>query len=405
MRLAHWLLLSLISLASLPGWIWTPASAAETPTGFITTKGTSFMLDGQPFRVAGVNNHYLAYASRDEVVRVLDDAVAMNANVVRTFVTPIIGSLDGRVPTIWKWRSPADASNLGVRGAWMAAWDPDKAAMVINEGPNGLQKLDFLLYEAGRRNLRLIIGFADFWAYTGGAQQISAWYGGKEKHSFFGLDSRARADYRRLVEAILTRTNTLTGVAYRDDPTILGWNLLNEPDIRPNELYMSWVSEMAAFVKSLDSRHLLATGHDSVRTNLAELDLKEIDFGTWHGYPAYRNVTTAAFSDLIADACRKAEAAGKPVLLEEFGVASRDPSRNQADSYRDWLALIERTPDCAGWLVWRLVSRQDSGAYPFDFDKFDIHRDEGPAWSVLRDGASSLTRGQPRAMPAPSGKP
>src|SRR6478609_11518204 len=138
MRLARWLTIALVGLALLSGWL--PGRAAAAETGFVTTQGTSFMLDGRTFRVAGVNNHYLAYASRDEVIRVLDDAVAMNANVVRTFVTPIIGSGDGRMQTIWKWRSPADASNLGVRGAWMAAWDPDKSAMVINQGPNGLEK-------------------------------------------------------------------------------------------------------------------------------------------------------------------------------------------------------------------------------------------------------------------------
>lgn len=60
-----------------------------------------FLLDGKPFRVAGVNNHYLTFGSSGEVTRVLDDATAMGANVVRTFLQPVIGSLDGRVPTIW----------------------------------------------------------------------------------------------------------------------------------------------------------------------------------------------------------------------------------------------------------------------------------------------------------------
>lgn len=71
------------ALLSVPAVV----SAANDPsaTSHIKTSGTNFALDGRPFFVTGVNNHYLTYRSQAEVTRVLDDAVAMGANVVRTF--------------------------------------------------------------------------------------------------------------------------------------------------------------------------------------------------------------------------------------------------------------------------------------------------------------------------------
>src|SRR5271166_6798047 len=91
-----------------------PAGSATAEPQFVGVEGAHFVLHGSRFNVAGINNHYLTFGSRAEVERVLDDAVAIGANVVRTFIQPVIGSLDGkRVPTIWDWRSTASSNDLG----------------------------------------------------------------------------------------------------------------------------------------------------------------------------------------------------------------------------------------------------------------------------------------------------
>ena len=370
------------------------SGAAETVANshreFVTTRGYKFYVDGAEFRVAGVNNHYLPWGSREEVIRVLDDAVAMNANVVRTFIEPIIGSLDNSSPTIWDWKSRNDSSNLGVNGAYMAYWDPTKRAMDINYGPDGLEKIDFLIAEASKRKLRLIVAFLDFWAYTGGAPQMSAWHGGGRDNHFFASNAETAADYKQLVRAVVKRVNSITGTAYEDDPTIFAWELMNEPDIEPNSLFFSWVGEMSSYVKSLDPDHLLASGSDGVRTRLNEMALRDIDFGTWHGYPAYAGVPPEKFGSRIASNCDLARVYDKPVLLEEFGVARSNPA--QSEIYKGWLSQMEADENCAGWLVWRLVARQNNNRYPADeHDQFDIHNDGGAAWSVLKAAAARVT--------------
>jgi mannan endo-1,4-beta-mannosidase len=379
-----------VLVASACSSLFTETAWVEPLRDFVTQSGGRFMLNGKEYRVAGVNNHYLAYGSQKEVEAVLDDAQAMNVNVVRMIVTPIIGSLDGQMRTIWNWRSDADSSNLGVSGAYMAYWDPTTRSMAINDGPNGLQRLDFVLDAAAKRHLRLIIAFADYWGYTGGARQMSAWYTPKVDDEFFANDARTQADYKRLVHAIVGRTNSLSGVPYKDDPTVFAWELMNEPDIHPTSLFRDWVGEIAAYVKSLDTHHLVTSGHSSINTRLLELESPDIDFGTWHGYPEYLHMSARQFEQLILDYCNIATGYGKPVVLEEFGESSSDP--NRPEDYGHWLKAISDDRHCGGWLVWRLVSRQANGQFPYDHDQFDIHRDGSEVWTVLKEAASA-TRG------------
>ena len=389
-----WAIAALLGLllylsSTLPGFS-QEGSDADAGTGFVRTEGTQFTLDGKPFFVAGVNNHYLTFGSRAEVLGVLDAAVAMKANTVRTFLQPVIGSLDGvAAPTIWNWKSKEESSNLGVNGAYMLYWDARAERMGINDGPQGLQRFDMLVAEAAKRKLKLIIAFLDFWDYTGGAQQMRAWYGSTDKGTFFFNDPRTKRDYQDWVRHVLNRVNPLTGIAYKDDPTIFAWELMNEPNIEPPSLYIEWVSEMTAYVKSIDPNHLVSSGHANFTNRISDLAIPTVDFGTWHGYPQYENLPADKYDRVIREFCAIGRKNNKPVILEEFGYPRFKP--DQARIYQTWLDAIHDDPDCAGWLVWRLVSRQDSGRYPADkYDGFDLHKDGGAAWNVLQSAAEKL---------------
>jgi mannan endo-1,4-beta-mannosidase len=293
-------LFALIALDGAANAAWSGEAQAQ----FVRRDGTGFVLGGKPFNVAGVNNHYLSFGSRAEVLRVLDDAVAMNANVVRTFIQPVIGSVDGTsVPTIWDWKSEAASGDLGTKGVYFIYWDTRLRSIGFNDRDDGFGRLDFTIAEAAKRNLKLIIAFLDFWDYTGGAQQIRSWYGSQDKNTFFFSDPRPLEDYRALVKHVLTRRNSVTDIVYKDDPAILGWDLMNEPNIEPPSLTLRWIDDMAAYVKSVDPNHLVGSGHG--HEHMGDVALPSIDFGTWHGYPLYFNISNDQFNTMINEFCEK----------------------------------------------------------------------------------------------------
>jgi mannan endo-1,4-beta-mannosidase len=150
---------------------------------------------------------------------------------------------------------------------------------------------------------------------------------------------------------------------------------------------------MSAYVKTIDSRHLVASGLANVSSRISDIGIPTIDFGVWHGYPKYYNLTVDAFDRLIGEFCDIGATHNKPVLLEEFGYARSN--HDQVSAYRKWMTTIKGNPNSAGWLLWRLVSVQDSGRFPVDTFIFAQQHDKactsehiGHALPVVRRNAS-----------------
>ncbi|MFW7379816.1 MAG: hypothetical protein ACOH5I_13470 [Oligoflexus sp.] len=94
--------------------------------------------------------------------------------------------------------------------------------------------MDYVIKKAGDHKIRLIIPISNYWDEFGGISLLAQWAGlAPEKKLFydredFYRDPRARALYQDYVQRITSRVNSYTGVAYRDDPTILMWEPINE---------------------------------------------------------------------------------------------------------------------------------------------------------------------------------
>lgn len=219
---------------------------------FIQVDGHNFVRDGEPFYFSGGNNDMVRRAPKWYVDMVFAEASELGLTALRTWVYAgkcYIGSCKENNNKVLP--EPAEDGS-----------DAVESLPPLNE--TVMQKLDYAIYKANETGVRLVLpllsntdshtGITDFVYYTASASG----------HDDFYTDPNCRDLYKEYVEAVLTRVNTYTGREYRNDPGILLWELVNEPDLLDNDgstsIMQNWIEEMATFIKSIDDNHLLSTG-------------------------------------------------------------------------------------------------------------------------------------------------
>ena len=138
-------------------------------------------------------------------------------------------------------------------------------------------QIDRIIAEAGRRGIWLVAPMADRWNYYhgGGVTFAKMVLGpGATLSDFYGNGS-VRSAFKAYLSTWLNRVNSVTGVRYKDDPTVAVVELGNEMYDAP----AAWTSEMAAFVKSVAPDVLVAdptaaTGKYVTDSNVALWDRK-----------------------------------------------------------------------------------------------------------------------------------
>ncbi|KAF7844874.1 mannan endo-1,4-beta-mannosidase 4-like [Senna tora] len=263
-----------------------------------------------------------------------------------------------------------------------------------------LKGLDFVVSEAGKYGVRLIMTLVNNWSDYGGKSQYIQWARNSGQYisndDDFFTHPVIKQYYKNHIKAVLTRNNTITGVTYKDDPAIFAWELINEPRSQydySGKIIQDWVSEMAAYVKSIDNKHLLEVGLEGfygesvperkeinpgyeVGTDfISNNQVPEIDFATIHLYPdqwvpSADEAGQSAFVEKwvqahIKDADKVLQ---KPILLSEFGKSSRssgysvDKRDNYYQTLYDFIYNSARSGgSCAGGLFWQLMSQGMDG--------------------------------------------
>ena len=218
---------------------------------------------------------------------------------------------------------------------------------VFNE--DAFRALDKVLEVANRVGVRVIIPFVDNWKWWGGAEQYAE-YRGKTAAEFW-TDPQVIDDFKQTVNFILNRRNTYTGTLYKDDKAVLAWET-------GNEIYSpyAWTKQIAAYIKSLDSNHLVWDGFyiGNKPIQLEALDDPNIDIVSSHHYPD----STRGADQMIADIRKFHEQiSGKKVyIVGEFGFIPPPDIRKVLD------AVIGK--GLSGAMIWSLrFHNRDGGFY------------------------------------------
>ncbi len=218
-----------------------------------------------------------------------------------------------------------------------------------------LDGLDYLLVQMRKRKMKAVLYLNNAWEWTGGYSQYLAWV----KHETppvpakdgwpaymnyvkqYVFNDSAKALFNKHVVFILNRTNRYSKLKYVDDPTIMSWQISNEPRCFSEEgkqPFKVWLRSVSSLIKSIDKNHLVTTGSEGSWGCENDMQLfidihadPNIDYLTMHLWPynwSWVNKTTLQSSLQLAEKNTKkyveehilvARQLHKPVVMEEYG--------------------------------------------------------------------------------------
>eukprot|EP00262_Sarcandra_glabra_P013276 TRINITY_DN363_c0_g3_i1.p1 TRINITY_DN363_c0_g3~~TRINITY_DN363_c0_g3_i1.p1 ORF type:complete len:476 (-),score=68.92 TRINITY_DN363_c0_g3_i1:135-1562(-) len=366
-------------------------ASAPHVRGFVRTQNTQFVLNGSPFLFNGFNSYWMMHVAaepseRQKISGVLREAAVVGLTVCRT----------------WAF------SDGGDRALQMSPGVYDERVF---------QALDFVISEAQKYEIRLILSFVNNFNDFGGRAQYVQWAQSAGEQisgdDDFYTNPVVMVYYKNHIKRVLTRFNTINRIAYKDDPTVMAWELMNEPRCEADysgKTVHGWVQEMAAYTKSLDNQHLLDVGMEGfygdsmpekkqnnpgyqVGTDFISSNLiKEVDFATIHAYPdiwlsGQSEEVQMGFMQrwMLSHWTDSRIILKKPLVFAEFGKSKKDSgfTMSERDSflseiYRN-IYNFARRGTMGGGLVWQIMVEGMDSYY----DGYEILLSQNPSTSGI----------------------
>ena len=309
---------------------------------FIKINGTQFLLNDKPYYYLGTNfwagmnlGSLSKSGNRERLIRELDKMSSIGINNLR-----IMALTEG--PDTEPYRIVPSNNDSGIL----------KEEYLIG--------LDFLLAEMKKRKMYAVICLSNFWPWSGGFAQYQKW-AGDIKTIHYPMDTTKAQDwdlymqetakfysspkavdlYLNSIKKIILRVNTLSNQAYKNDATIMSWELCNEPRGMKNvKDYLLWIDKSASYIKLLDSNHLVTVGSEGLdsykETNGTPFtethQSKFIDYTcahlwiqnwNWYNVKKHQETYQSALNkvaEYLEEHINLATKLNKPFVLEEFGI-------------------------------------------------------------------------------------
>jgi mannan endo-1,4-beta-mannosidase len=300
------------------------AVATGVPVAGLRARAT--LLDAYYLQEATARDMRAGQAASPKLEETLAKASALDAAIVRT-----LGFND----------DPAKAGDSAIQIA------------PLQYDETSFRALDVVLARAGQTGLKLVMPLGNFWDDYGGMRQYVTWAG---LPSPVSLDPRFFTDrsvidlYKAHVTNVLNRVNTVDGIRYGDHPAVLAWEILNEPRgtglDQTGAALRAWIDELGATVKALSPAKLVSTGEEGFEGDGTSFALNaaspSVGLLSIHWYPEdwgyLPEDTASAGARWISSHAAVAAAAGKPLMIGEFGLRNAEgfTLEQRRAMYRGW---------------------------------------------------------------------
>ena len=254
-----------------------------------------------------------------------------------------------------------------------------------------LAGLDYFMNELRERDMTAVLYLNNSWEWSGGysvylqwsghgdvvVPAVDGWPAYMEYVKQFPQSDSAKTLFANHVNYIVSRTNRYNQIKYVDDPTIMSWQIGNEPRAfsdENKEPFARWMADVAAQIKSLDPNHMVSSGSEGSWGCEMDMNLFEkihadpnINYLNIHIWPYnWSWVKADSLTELLPRAKENtkkyiddhmviARKYNKPIVLEEFGFprdgfsfSKEAPTTARDEYYRYVFDLIRQDRESGG---------------------------------------------------------